>query len=426
MKTYSLFLFPILFLFGFTPNEDPKIVKLPITVTEGYASFPAGFAMLSWKNTDSTSHWYKTQADVKGIPSHWTSIVKSNIWMDAKQFAFQNFKKGNIDSKTFDDLKEGWNIDLTKRKFSDRPIKCNVYIIYGKDKDGSIKYKIDTNNNLDFSDEVEFSPAKMVFGKLDSLATHTARTIQYQAYRNGKIIDLKSRLLILENDGRLLRNFPQHAEATLDNVKLRICSQGFLSVDFDPASITTADESSATPEVVNEKEFIKINNTTYQNLGVDIDQGVLLLKKVPSDTLIYSSQVGFRARPFSGKEFTTQETVSLDMYKGKYLYLEFWGSWCGPCVKEIPNMKKAYESIDRSKIEFLGIAQDKAEPLRKLLDNQQIGWKQILCEEENGVIDDYNIQGYPTSFLIDPDGKIVAKNLRGENLIEVLNSYLKK
>jgi len=341
--------------------------------------------------------------------------------LDPRQFAFQNFKQGKLSSEFYTDLKSSWNINLDKRPLSDIPIKCYVYVIYGKDKHGVIKYRVDTNNNFDFSDEIEYSPSIINWTKLDSLANKLSHRAKYEAFREGKLVELSAPLLIVDKgNGTLLRNFSQHGETELSGTKIQICSSGFNSTDYEPASIL---KLSNKEEMINENEFVLINSNLYQNLGVEINKQVLRLKKLPKDTVIYSSQVGFNAIPFTEKEFGTQETLSLNSYKGKYLYMEFWGSWCAPCIKELPEIKKAYNNIDKSKIDFLGVALDKVDPFGKILEKEEIEWKQIMREEESGIIDDYNITAYPTSFLIDPNGKIIAKNIRGVKLLDTLNYY---
>jgi peroxiredoxin len=133
----------------------------------------------------------------------------------------------------------------------------------------------------------------------------------------------------------------------------------------------------------------------------------------------------FLLNHFSGKEVIKEEPISLDQYKGKYLYLDFWGTWCQGCIDEIPNLKSTYAQIDTSKIEFLGIANDNEEDLKAYIEENELNWKQLCTSESNRIDKLYNIQSYPTTFLIDPEGRIVASNLRGEDLLDTLNTYLK-
>lgn len=429
MKKQFLIVFAlVLTLSSFRSNYPNDIIELPIRFVYVFGGLNYAYGEFTG-DIPEESPWYKTKYKVSGIPEDWNEVQTENVWLDPYQFVFQNYKQGNLPDMFFDFLKTKWEIDLNNRMLSEKPIKCFVHVIYEKDKNGNIKYKVDTNNNLDFSDETEYTAFQMngISGKnkqqVDSIMENLTHTINYEALRNGKVVDLKAPLLIVNMIGSLNTNFPQYAETEFMGTKILIASQDFGSTNYDPATIYL---ESNKEYGIKKNEFIPIGGELYQNLGVDINRQVLKLKRIEKGNMMYSSQVGLYAIPFSDKDFITQEEISLDLYKGKYLFLDFWGSWCGPCVSELPSMKQAYQNLDKTKIEFLGIAKDNAESLRIMLKKKKIEWKQILCEKEEGIIGDYNITGYPTNFLIDPNGKIIAKDLRGENLLETLNYYIKQ
>ena len=99
--------------------------------------------------------------------------------------------------------------------------------------------------------------------------------------------------------------------------------------------------------------------------------------------------------------------LSLKNLRGKYVLLDFWGSWCGWCVKGIPDMKKAYEK-HKDKAEFLSIdCNDSEAKWKDALAKYQMPWKHVKNETAEGVPDKYAVQGYPTKILVDPQGKIV-------------------
>ena len=400
-----------------------EIIELPITLVDGYGTLSFGSEKLRRETMVPDDSWYKTeQHNLKGLPSDWTDLVRQTIWFDGQQFSYQNYKQGLISESDFNETKTSWNIDLNKRPYSEKPIKCFVYIVHGK-KNDVLTYKIDTDNDYDFSDEKEFSAVKSVFAKKDSIAKHCSQQVTYEAFRNGKVTTLKAPVLIVQFWGSMWANIPQHAEANFQGSKILISSSNFGSSSYDPAAIREA-VSKSLDETVKEHEFISIAGRTYQNMGVDINKQVLRLKKIPQDSVIYSSQVGFNALPFSGNDFITNEKVNLENYKGKFLFMDFWGTWCGPCVADLPNIKKAFTTLDKTKIEFLGVANDDTETLKKFLLKEKIDWKQLQCAEETGIIDEYNITGFPTTFLIDPNGKIIDKGLHGEYLTDTLKAHI--
>ena len=108
----------------------------------------------------------------------------------------------------------------------------------------------------------------------------------------------------------------------------------------------------------------------------------------------------FTLKDINGKEF------SLSSLKGKYVVLDFWGSWCGWCIKGFPEMKKAYEK-HKAKVEFVGIdCNDTEEKWKKAVADNQLPWMHVRNEGEPDVATMYAIQGYPTKIIVDPEGKI--------------------
>ena len=173
-------------------------------------------------------------------------------------------------------------------------------------------------------------------------------------------------------------------------------------------------------------ELIKIDSSIYKNRGVDLNNNTLILERLPKNKELFSTNVGYNAIPFKIKKLNSKDSISLLDFKGKFLYLDFWGTWCGPCLMETPSIKYAYEKTARKDIEFLGIAvNDRKEKLIEVIKEYEIKYPQVLESDANNLKKKYNIVGFPTTFLIDRKGRIVAKNLKGEALLDTLNYYIK-
>ncbi|HUQ66381.1 MAG TPA: TlpA disulfide reductase family protein [Flavitalea sp.] len=119
--------------------------------------------------------------------------------------------------------------------------------------------------------------------------------------------------------------------------------------------------------------------------------------------------------------------VSLSSFRGKYVLVDFWASWCRPCREENPNVVKAYNKYKDKNFTILGVSLDQSRaPWLKAIKNDNLVWTQVsdLKGWSNEAAAKYNVQSIPQNFLIDPSGKIVGKNLRGEDLDSRLNELL--
>lgn len=123
-----------------------------------------------------------------------------------------------------------------------------------------------------------------------------------------------------------------------------------------------------------------------------------------------------------------KDSVTLKSYRGKYLFLDFWTSWCTPCRAEHYNMKQVYSKYKSKGFDILQVSlDDKKEKWVKAINEDQLPWLSILNEKgwDKATEKKFNIVGVPTNYLIDPNGKIIGRNLRGEELNNKLSVLLK-
>ncbi len=141
---------------------------------------------------------------------------------------------------------------------------------------------------------------------------------------------------------------------------------------------------------------------------------------------------------FTGKpspEFVNYEnhkggTTSLSDLKGKYVYIDVWATWCGPCKKEIPSLKKVEKQYHGKNIEFVSISIDDEtlhDAWKKMVTDKELGGIQLLADNnfKSKFVQDYKIQGIPRFILIDPDGNVVDANAprpSSPKLIELFKS----
>jgi thiol-disulfide isomerase/thioredoxin len=121
------------------------------------------------------------------------------------------------------------------------------------------------------------------------------------------------------------------------------------------------------------------------------------------------------------------DTLALSSLKGKYVLIDFWASWCGPCRRENPNVVKMYEKFKGKPFEIFGVSLDKDyDSWIKAIKADNLGWKHVsdLLYWQSSVVGDFGIKGIPQTYLLDKEGVIIAKNLRGEALEAKLSEVL--
>jgi peroxiredoxin len=121
------------------------------------------------------------------------------------------------------------------------------------------------------------------------------------------------------------------------------------------------------------------------------------------------------------------QLIKLSSLRGKYVLVDFWAKWCGPCRKENPNVVKAYNKYKDKGFEVLGVSLDRnREDWIQAINEDGLTWTQVsdLKYFDSKAANDYNISAIPFSILLDPEGKIIAKNLRGAALDKKLQEVL--
>jgi len=170
-------------------------------------------------------------------------------------------------------------------------------------------------------------------------------------------------------------------------------------------------------DVINNAATKFPSHTALQNLKKNLPATSADQKNIPVTKAIEFSQPGVDGKP-----------ISLSSFKGKYVLLDFWASWCKPCRIDNPNVVKAYKEFKDKNFTVFGVSLDlKKDAWLQAIQKDELTWSHAsdLKHWSNEAAALYGVQSIPANFLIDPQGNIIAKDLHGEAIVTTLRQFIK-
>jgi len=168
-------------------------------------------------------------------------------------------------------------------------------------------------------------------------------------------------------------------------------------------------------------ELFKQLKTDYPDTeaGKHMDQVLAQVEKMAESKKIQKAMAPGAAFPDFDEKDLDGKPLSIANYKGHVVLIDFWATWCGPCVAELPNVIKAYEKYHAKGFEIISISLDKdKEKLTSYIKEHNMTWQQYFDGQgwQNKLAVKYGINSIPATYLLGKDGKIIDKGLRGEAL----------
>ncbi len=418
-----------------TLAQYPDTICVNLTKVKGFGPFQ--HSLLCFEKMPEDNKWKSTVPEYKGIPDTLKNLLFASDQTDFFQHSYQNYTTGKISEEFFNEVKHSLNWQPDESEYSKDFIKVDIGIVAGYDSEGALKIKMDKNNNYDFSDETYFTlpekmPGQNFWGRYNDLQLFE---VNYEFF-DGERKTTKAWIYLdyspeqyskqVEKDTplKLTFAFAQHhkGEFEVGGEKYTIAIKSdravyryyFSAKVWNEKTVNTLSEFN---EGIQKNGHTRIGNYYYRIGNAAIDGSNIMLIKDASVEERGGNEAGMNAINFSSKSITG-EAITLNKLRGNIVLLDFWGTWCAPCREEIPKLKSIYEQYKSKNFILIGIAEDNIEPLVKFIKENQIEWPQIIQEEDRTIISDYNIVGYPTTFLIDADGKILAKGLRADELVD--------
>lgn len=176
-------------------------------------------------------------------------------------------------------------------------------------------------------------------------------------------------------------------------------------------------------------EDIALYNKLFLKLSPSVRSTPAAMELEKTISNFMKVRIGAQAPDFTSTD-TSGNAFSLQQLKGKYVLIDFWASWCGPCREENPMVVKAYEQFKDKNFTILSVSLDqpgKKDAWLKAIHDDHLNWYHVsdLKHWNSDIAKLYAVRSIPQNFLIDPKGKIIAANLRGHTLAAQLEKELK-
>jgi len=370
----------------------------------------------------------KGYPQMKNLPDSLTNIKEYLFILNDLQFYYQNYKQG-IYSKAFFIKKMERNGNIKDTIFiTDKKVKTTISVVAGHTPNNSIVYIVDTNNNGDYSDEVP----KILLSKLNNQddIVDNAENVDIEYY-DGSSIKKEKQLITVEQDRHtkdlslsLSFRFPQYryGKVQLGNENYLIISE---SLNHDQSIYLVKDQPYFDrldkKYMIKPSQYLKIEDDYVKYSPVSQNNSKIKLTISPNDLdnkiIPTTNQVGMIAPNINGINILDNAKISLGRYKGKYVFVDFWSTSCAPCIQEFPQIKEVYDKFNKNDIEIIGVADIRGEiDAKKFLNDKEVTWSNIDDKNPLTIINGYSIKSWPTTYLIDPNGKIIATDLRGADL----------
>ncbi len=365
------------------------------------------------------------------------------------QSAYQRFRRHILDSLAFEKMRKNFNIDTNL--VSKTPINDNIFFYYAKLTDGKNLVVVDADMNKSFTGDsvyissgltnadtiqgqtlqqfitdIPLSNAEFYSGKLYKINTRVDINVRETIMPNRK--DSISVLFQLKNGREGVIHFP--GKDIMVYVKPTILLDKLKYDKFCDIRLVGSEDK--TIHKIGDTVYINTEKYLLKEVSITGDEIVFIkLQNENASVRQFGSEIGQTAQDFdlpdgSNKNFNLEKNS-----RSRYILIDFWGTWCGPCLENLPKLREFYNTIKRNdSIELLGICvddlTDKKDLLKKIA-KLNIPWKNLLVDRNlsfssaTTIVNRYKISAFPTYILIGPDRTIISRDVGEKGLQTVLD-----
>jgi thiol-disulfide isomerase/thioredoxin len=371
----------------------------------------------------------------KGIPANLTQTMIKELDLQPPQGMYELYKRLNGKMPPEMLVKELGRYHTDTLSLSRFPIKHTVHILSGIAANGKRVLITDTNNNLDFSDDKQlvYDTAAPGPGAKNTEDQVPGQEVDYQFAYKGKVYDRRINLQMspwqtafsysnAEEQRHYIVAFVNEFRAGTAKIGGKefaiTCVTAFhppFCYDSVNTKIFISERShNASSAAYNLGDTILVQDNKYNIAAIDPMGRGIVFKYAGKGKSITGSEPGQYAYPIACPAMDGQ-AFALNALRGRYVLLDFWGSWCNPCISAIPglvNLDQKYRDI----LSIVNIAYDEKKnlpALHKLIKENKMQWIHLFEDNKDkssaSIVNRFKVEAFPTQILIDPEGKIILR-----------------
>jgi thiol-disulfide isomerase/thioredoxin len=444
MKKFMILGILAITILAFSPEKKDLIVSLHAEV--GYGVFMPG-RLIIFPAHDSI--------DYKGIPDDIKEFAVRSIPLQSGQYYWDLYKKGEIAKERFANIVNRFQLDTAQ--LASISYDYQVIAAIGTNQKGNRIIIIDSDNDEDFSDErileYKFPASREEQKKIDdSLPTIVTK---YQYYCEGRIIDKTIRLkpspykgsldLVYETSNEtekkydLFISIPEYRKGkiTINQTKYAVLiSNGFTSPSYtgaENAIFFTSCREEMPSELSGDipyqtGDIINLKGSDYLLNSISLWGDTMKLKYLGENVRPVGITEGLFIPKFEASKLDNSD-FSLEQYPNKYILIDFWGTWCNPCIASIPGLKQLNAEFGSKNLLIVSVAYDRdTARVQEFIRKYQMEWEHVFVDQKlkdrNSLVEKLKVTSFPTTLLIAPDGKIIARNKSIDQLKGLLKNAL--